>query len=271
MTDTANRKKEAVKANNGMRSTHPTYTEYNMSSLQRQNAESRSVHNRVQPQYSARSYQRTGDPNKNIRQVTTLDKHRELERQRSRELERARAIRRREEAQRLAAETKKRAAAAAKEAARQAKRTQAKVFRDLRRLNTIKLEDRYTFPVSIVLTAVAFTVLIFAIVTTTVQISEINTENLALRRTYESLVADENKLQMELEVRDDLRTVESLAKNEYGMVKQDQVERYYLKTYNADKIELIEAEDTEETTGWLEKLTDALGSIGRRVLSFFGK
>lgn len=190
---------------------------------------------------------------------------------RSRSLERRKreAALRQEEARRLAEQTQKRAAAAAKAAARRAKKAQAKLYSELRNLNTIKAGSRYTFPLSIIATALAFTLLVLAIVTTSVRISEITTENSGLQSTYDSLVADENKLRMELEVRDDLRTVEELAKNEYGMVKQDQVERYYLRTYNADKIEIIEEEETVEKTSFFSKLADVLESVGQRILSFF--
>ena len=75
---------------------------------------------------------------------------------------------------------------------------------------------------------------------------------------------------MELEVRDDLRTVENLAKNEYGMVKQDQVERYYLKTYQSDRIELVE-ETEEEKSSVFDGIASLFRSIGDRILSFFGK
>ena len=170
----------------------------------------------------------------------------------------------------VADEAKKRTEAAAKEAARQAKKAQAKALQALRELNTIKSDSRYTFPLSIILTALAFTVLVLAIVTTSVRISEITTENSALKRTYDSLTAEEDKLRMELEVRDDLRTVENLAKNEYGMVKQDQVERYYLKTYQSDRIELVE-ETEEEKSGVLDGIASLFRSIGDRILSFFGK
>ena len=160
---------------------------------------------------------------------------------------------RQEEARRLAEETRKRAATAAKAAARKARRAQAKLFSELRRLNTVEVKARYSFPAAIIMTALAFT-----------------TENSALQRTYDSLVSEENKLRMELEIRDDLRTVENLAKNEYGMVKQDQVERYYLRTYNADKIELIE-EKAAEKTSVLDKISGVFSAIGGRILSFFGR
>lgn len=204
--------------------------------------------------------------------VTVRNQYAAEQARKARDAERHRRAveKRQEEARRLAEETRKRAATAAKAAARKARRAQAKLFSELRRLNTVEVKARYSFPAAIIMTALAFTVLIFAIVTTSVRISEITTENSALQRTYDSLVSEENKLRMELEIRDDLRTVENLAKNEYGMVKQDQVERYYLRTYNADKIELIE-EKAAEKTSVLDKISGVFSAIGGRILSFFGR
>lgn len=225
-----------------------------------------------QNQYRSQSGNPRGQ-NANVMSVTAARNQYAAEQARkARDAERHRRAveRRQEEARRLAEETQKRAAAAAKAAARKARRAQAKLFSELRRLNTVEVKARYSFPAAIIMTALAFTVLIFAIVTTSVRISEITTENSALQRTYDSLVSEENKLRMELEIRDDLRTVENLAKNEYGMVKQDQVERYYLRTYNADKIELIE-EKAAEKTSVLDKISGVFGAIGGRILSFFGR
>lgn len=281
MTDTAANKTNHRNPNNTMRSTHPAYTEYRLpnsqsgaqpiSRAQGQNTY-RNAGQNPNRQAQVRNFQAAQPRNlptqNNQPRQLTAD---ELRRRRDAERRRREAARREEEARRLAEETRKRAEAAAKAAARQAKKAQAKLYRELRKLNTIKTDSRYTFPMAIVATAAAFTLLVLAIVTTSVQISEITTENSALQRTYDSLVAEENKLRMELEVRDDLRTVENLAKNEYGMVKQDQVERYYLRTYNADKIELIEEEEIVEKTSWADRIAGVFNSIGERILSFFRK
>ena len=273
---------------NTARSTHPAYTEYrlpnqpsarpqNGQTVQRGAGQSRSGQQRPNQGQPGRQNVRAAYPNQMSRSnLPAQTRQRQLaEVQRQRDLERRRMMmeRRQEEARRLAEETKKRAEAAAKAAAREAKRAQAKLFKELRKLNTIEAKERYSFPMAIIATALAFTVLILAIVTTSVRISEITTENSALQRQYDALVADENKLRMELEVRDDLRTVEEYAKNEYGMVKQDQVERYYLRTYNADRIELIEDEQPveESTTTLADRIIGVFRAIGGRVLAFFGR
>lgn len=261
MPDTAQRQNRSQISNNGMRRQNGAYTEYGGNNTDRRRGNTYAAQN-------GRNMQAHGNLPQ-TRQVRQMTRDEAVSRSRSLERRKREAALRQEEARRLAEQTQKRAAAAAKAAARRAKKAQAKLYSELRNLNTIKAGSRYTFPLSIIATALAFTLLVLAIVTTSVRISEITTENSGLQSTYDSLVADENKLRMELEVRDDLRTVEELAKNEYGMVKQDQVERYYLRTYNADKIEIIEEEETVEKTSFFSKLADVLESVGQRILSFF--
>ncbi len=136
-------------------------------------------------------------------------------------------------------------------------------------IHTIVVDKKYAFPISIVLVALCFTVLIMATVTTSVQISEIVAENSMLERQYNSLVSDENELRLLLETRDDLRVVETLAKEEYGMVKKDQVERYYLTVHKEDKIEIVE--EVKETDGGIfDGIMSFGGSIAKRVRNFFG-
>ena len=278
MTDTANRNQNNNDQTSGMRSSHPQYREYTRSEPRGQahtqgrrpgqphpTGQSRNIQNNVRTPQTVR--QGTANPRNMPQNVRGYDSQRAA---REKEKRRRALERRQEEARRLAEETQKRAAAAAKAAAKKAKRAQAKLLKDLRKLNTVEVKARYSFPAAIIMTALAFTVLIFAIVTTSVRISEITTENSSLQRTYDSLVSEENKLRMQLEIRDDLRTVEELAKNEYGMVKQDQVERYYLRTYNADKIEIIEEKAEESSSGILDRIAGVFSAIGGRILSFFG-
>ena len=102
------------------------------------------------------------------------------------------------------------------------------------------------------------------------RISEVTTENSALRSTYNSLVSEQSELRTKLESRDDLRVVEEKAKNELGMVKKDQVPKYYLTIRNEDKIEIVE-EKAVEKTGVIDKIVDFGKNIADRVKAFFGR
>ncbi len=135
--------------------------------------------------------------------------------------------------------------------------------------HTIVAEKKYTFPLSVVLIAVTFTVMIMAIITTSVEINEISSVTAAMQREYAGLVSTENELRLRLETRDDLRTVEEMAKNELGMVKKDQVERYYLSVRKEDHVELV-VEEQEEKAGLLDGILSFGGSVVERVRAFFG-
>lgn len=138
------------------------------------------------------------------------------------------------------------------------------------RIHTITVEKKYAFPISVVLLSLCFTILIVAIVTTAVQINEITQINSSLESKYNSLVSDENELRLLLETRDDLRVVEQMAQEELGMVKIDQVERYYLTVHQEDKIEIIE-ETKKDNTGLFDGISDVGNSIVDRILGFFGR
>ncbi len=149
-------------------------------------------------------------------------------------------------------------------------KTEVKVrHKHIEKIHTLVAEKRYSFPLSIVSIAFCFTILIMAIITTSVQITEITAQNSLLERQYNSMISEENELRLRLETRDDLRVVERLAKEEYGMVKKDQVERYYITVNKQDKIEIIE-EVEEETSGIFDGILSFGGSIVERVRGFFG-
>ena len=136
-------------------------------------------------------------------------------------------------------------------------------------LHTIVIQKSYAFPLSIVLIAVAVTALILAVITASVRINEITTENSELSNRYASLLNEENDLRTELETRDDLRVVEQMAKDELGMVKKDQVQKYYLTINKQDKIELVD-EEVAEKKGFIDELLEFGASIADRIRAFFG-
>ena len=138
------------------------------------------------------------------------------------------------------------------------------------RTHIIITERKYNFPLSIIFIALTISILVMLIVTASVRISEVTTENSALRSTYNSLVSEQSELRTKLESRDDLRVVEEKAKNELGMVKKDQVPKYYLTIRNEDKIEIVD-EKAVEKTGVLEKIIDFGNNIVDRVKAFFGR
>lgn len=133
----------------------------------------------------------------------------------------------------------------------------------------VEKSRRHAFPLSIVLTAACATILIMAIITTGVQINDITAQNSELKTKYSQLVKQSDELGLLLETRDDLRVVEAVAKEELGMVKKDQVDRYYLTVHKEDKIEIIETVE-EEGVSVVDEIKAFANSVVERILGFFG-
>ena len=185
----------------------------------------------------------------------------------------AQAKKARDAAAKASAEALRRAEASRAKTAAALKKQAAKAEKIRRKsmvaIHTIAAEQKYAFPLSIVLISLCFTVLILAIVTTSVQIGEITSVNASLRRQYNSLVSEENELRLQLETRDDLRIVENMARGELGMVKKDEVQRYYLTVRKEDRIEIIE-EVVKERENLIDGILGFGASIVERVRNFFG-
>lgn len=136
-------------------------------------------------------------------------------------------------------------------------------------VHTIISEKKYNFPLSIVLTAVCFTILIMAIITTAVQRSELSSENDALKQEYTSLLSKKDELDLLLGTRDDLRVVEQVAKEELGMVKKDQVENFSIRVHNEDRIEILDDREAVQF-GFIEDIMNFGSSVAERIKGFFG-
>ncbi len=250
---TFKKKKNNTPSVDGRISTHPSYTEYSWDTL----VASRPKPARDIKQSSAAARNTAGIPRVNtgaIPKVGTAKPGTAQPGTKSRT------------AEKTAARREAKAKAVAVEKAEKKARIRKK---SVVAIHTIAVDKKYSFPLSIVLLALTFTILIMATVTTSVQISEITAVNANLRREYNGLLSDENELRLLLETRDDLRVVETVAKEEYGMIKKDQVERYYLTVHKEDKIEIVE-EVKEETTGIFDGIMSFGGAVAKRIRNFFG-
>lgn len=270
MTEAAFKNKKNTKASDNRISTHPAYTEYSWENLINNNRPrgTASAQNAAQPSRAgvksgaytvnstaaARRRAPTGGANPGYGHGAARNGTRS-----------AAGVKSHASAQ-STAKTRAKAADTVREQVKKADKLRKK---SIVAIHTIVVEKKYSFPLSIVLIALCFTVLIMAIVTTSVQISEITTENSALERKYNSMVSEENELRLLLETRDDLRVVEDMAKEDLGMVKKDQVERYYLTVHKEDKIELVEKVE-ESDISFFDGIMSFGGSLVERIRGFFG-
>ena len=270
MTDAASKKannQEKMQGQHTMRTTHPAYTEYSWSSLTRNSPPPRtantSARNNPQPNVKRTTAARQAPANNISGQTRRAQPMGAPMAANYRTGPRPKTQPASSVKPRAAAKTASKAASTVKEKA-------AKIrTKSITTLHTIVVEKRYSFPLSIVVIALSITILVLAIITTSVRVSEITSENSELQRTYNALVADENELRLLLETRDDLRVVEDMATNELGMIKKDQADKYYLTIYKEDRIELVEEQEAEKKSIF-EGLLAFGGSIVERIRAFFG-
>lgn len=84
-----------------------------------------------------------------------------------------------------------------------------------------------------------------------------------LNRTQAALSATADKLEVELELRDDIRKIESYAVDYIGMVNSDVVQTKFVSVDAEDRVEILKA-DEEEVEGGLSALLSAIGEgIGK--------
>ena len=114
-----------------------------------------------------------------------------------------------------------------------------------RKFETYKVQavNKYPFVIAM-LAIVAVTCMFMMLVLNAVSISDMKTKTTQMSSQLEALIERRDELSLELEKRDDLRYIEEIAKNQYGMIKKDYVTKYYVSLGNHDKIELIANSDS---------------------------
>ncbi len=114
-----------------------------------------------------------------------------------------------------------------------------------RKFETRKVEVVNKYPFAIAIAAIiAITCMFMMLVVNAVSISDMKTKTTQMNGQLEKLIEKREELSLELEKRDDLRYIEEIAKNQYGMIKKDYVTKYYVSLDNHDKIELIGDSDS---------------------------
>ena len=108
---------------------------------------------------------------------------------------------------------------------------------------TVEAVNKHPFIIAM-LAVIAVTCMFMILVVNAVSISDMKTQTTQMSSQLESLIERREELSLELEKRDDLRYIEEIAKNQYGLIKKDYVTKYYVNLDNHDKIELIANSDS---------------------------
>lgn len=99
-------------------------------------------------------------------------------------------------------------------------------------------------PAATLVTIVACMMSLVLLVGSTVMTGDITNEYSTLKNEINALANQENKLMTELDIKNDLRVIESIAINKLGMVSRDLISRNYIKLDEEDMIESFEEPET---------------------------
>lgn len=105
----------------------------------------------------------------------------------------------------------------------------------------------------------------FMLMTFLFNISEIYNTSAEITRLENQLVelnAQEKKLLLELEMKNNLRNIEKIAEDEIGMVREDSVERQYISVSDGERIDVIDKGDSDSPRQTGVLLSSILSSFG---------
>lgn len=108
--------------------------------------------------------------------------------------------------------------------------------------NSVALSFR-KIPAAMVFMVMLCAVSLILVVSSSVLVSDASGDYAQAQNDVSVMAKEESELLIALEVKNDLRTIESLAVNKLGMVKKDLVSRQYISLGDEDIIETFEEED----------------------------
>ena len=107
---------------------------------------------------------------------------------------------------------------------------------------------RRSIPVGAITLGVVFAVILFVVIYSCAEANEVKRDVSAMQQRQEELIAMQNELEIELELRDDIRVIREIATEELGMVSSDAVDsRFVSVAGNGTEIELPEESKTDDS------------------------
>ena len=70
-------------------------------------------------------------------------------------------------------------------------------------------------------------------------------------------------LELKIEEKNDIRTIEKIATEELGMVKEDSVQKKYVSLSDGERIDLVEEPQTDTEEGLGTMLSSILSALGK--------
>lgn len=120
------------------------------------------------------------------------------------------------------------------------------------------VKHKTPFPIGTLILVIICAAMLAFVVYSGVLINQMTREISDLQKQAATLSADEEKLELSLQEKNDLRVIEQIATNQLGMVKRDQIVQKYISMSSGDKIEVFDPSG-DETDGAGATLLSAVG------------
>lgn len=123
---------------------------------------------------------------------------------------------------------------------------------------------RRSLPPFFVLLLTFMTVMVLLIVFSIAQIYKTTDEIGDLKSQLSTLQTTAAELELKIEEKNDIRTIEKIATEELGMVKEDSVQKKYVSLSDGEHIDLVEEPDQDTANGGLgTMLSSIVSALGR--------
>lgn len=123
-----------------------------------------------------------------------------------------------------------------------------------------RVVKRSPIPRGVVAGILLCTVLVMVVIYTFSTYTQVVSDGKELEAERVELMAEKSRLTNLLEVRDDVREIEDYATNTIGMVKSDLVETRHVSIAGGERIEVIRADEQQESGGFFSNILSAMGS-----------
>ena len=131
-----------------------------------------------------------------------------------------------------------------------------------------KIVKRSPIPKGAVAAILLCTLLLLAVLYTYSSYTQIVADGKALQAEKVELLEEKSRLSGLLEVRDDVREIESYATNTIGMVKSDLVETRHISIAGGERVEVIRANGGEEQGGLFSTVLSAVSTNWERLMDY---
>ena len=121
---------------------------------------------------------------------------------------------------------------------------------------------------TLIIGIIIFAVVVMMILFSLAQISEFKKEISTLENQREELVSEIEELNLNIDMKNDIRMIEQTATEEFGMVKSNRVESRYISVAEGERVELPESGETEEEYGIFSTMMSSVSSNWDKIMEY---